>query len=142
MSQVVLAPCSHVNYFHVQLQPIGLLVIFAPLLRTPSPIMQSSSDTLFLLGSRKRLNPTEHRTEHFLMGGTNCYITYQTHEFLFLFPVGGSTIVTVARLLFFCPRALLNEEHRTAKWWLRYAPLYTRKLQGNYSFGSYSWLSP
>ena len=48
---------------------------------------------------------TEHRTEHFLMGGSNCCITFQTHEFLFLFPVGGATVVTVARFLFFCPRA-------------------------------------
>ena len=70
----------------------------------PSP-MQSSSDTLFLLGSRKALNSTEHCTEHFPRSGANCCITFQTHEFLFLFPAGGSTIVTVARFLFFCPRA-------------------------------------
>ena len=48
---------------------------------------------------------TEHRTEHFLMGGSNCCITFHTHDFLFLFPVGGATMVTVARFLFFCPRA-------------------------------------
>ena len=48
---------------------------------------------------------TEHRTEHFLMGGSNCCIPFHTHEFLFLFPVGGATMVTVARFLFFCPRA-------------------------------------
>ena len=29
----------------------------------------------------------EHRTERFLMGGSNCCITFYTHEFLFLFPV-------------------------------------------------------
>ena len=67
--------------------------------------MQSSSDTVFLLGSRKTLNSTEHRTEHFPVGSPNYCITFQTHEFLFIFPVGGSTIVTVARFLFFCPRA-------------------------------------
>ena len=48
---------------------------------------------------------TEHRTEHFLMGGSNCCITFHTHEFFFLFPFGGATMVTVARFLFFCPRA-------------------------------------
>ena len=48
---------------------------------------------------------TEHRTENFLMDGSNCFITFPTHEFLFLFPVGGATMVTVARFLFFCPRA-------------------------------------
>ena len=49
---------------------------------------------------------TEHRTEHFLMGGSNCCITFYTHdEFFFLFLVGRATIVTVARFLFFCPRA-------------------------------------
>ncbi|CAN0018512.1 unnamed protein product, partial [Ascophyllum nodosum] len=48
-----------------------------------------------------------HRTPHgaFPMGGSNCCITFHTHEFLFIFPVGGATIVTVARFLFFCPRA-------------------------------------
>ena len=70
----------------------------------PSPMI-SSSDILFLPGSRKTMNSTDHRTEHFPMGGANCCITFQTHEFLFLSPVGGSTIVTVARFLFFCPRA-------------------------------------
>ena len=49
---------------------------------------------------------TEHRTEHFLMDGSNCCITFHTHdEFFFLFPVGGATVVTVARFLLFCPRA-------------------------------------
>ena len=49
---------------------------------------------------------TEHRTEHFLIGGSNCCITFHTHEFLFLFPVGGATImVTLASFFFFCPRA-------------------------------------
>ena len=48
---------------------------------------------------------TEQRTEHFLMGGSNCRITFHTHEFLFRFPVGGATMVTVARFLFFCPHA-------------------------------------
>ena len=48
---------------------------------------------------------TEHRTEHFLMGGSNCCITFHTHEFFFLFPVGGATMVTVARFLFFYLRA-------------------------------------
>ena len=63
----------------------------------------------FLLGSRKTLmrsigfhtrlyfptleTSTVHRTEHFPMGDENCYITFHTHEFLFLFPVGVSTIV-------------------------------------------------
>ena len=47
----------------------------------------------------------EHRSEHFLMGDSNCCITFHSHEFLFLFPVGGATIVTVARFLFFSPRA-------------------------------------
>ena len=47
----------------------------------------------------------EHRTEHFLMGGSNCCITFHTHELLFLFPVGGATIVTVARFHFLGPRA-------------------------------------
>ena len=70
----------------------------------PSP-MQSSSDNLFLLGSRKTLNFTKHLTEHFPIGGANYCINFQTHELLFLFPVRGSTIVTVVRFLFFCPRA-------------------------------------
>ena len=48
---------------------------------------------------------TELRTEHFLMGGSNCCITFHTHEFLFLFPVGGATMVTVASFSFFYPRA-------------------------------------
>ena len=48
---------------------------------------------------------TEHRTEHFLMGGSNCCITFHTHELFSLFPVGEATMVTVARFLFFCPRA-------------------------------------
>ena len=49
---------------------------------------------------------TEHRTEHyFVMGGSNYCITFHTHEFFFLFPVEGATMVAVARFLFFCPRA-------------------------------------
>ena len=44
MSQVVPPPCSHVNYFHVQLQPIGLGV-FAPLLRTPAAKLRLESPT-------------------------------------------------------------------------------------------------
>ena len=48
---------------------------------------------------------TEHRTEHFLLGGSNCCIIFHTHEFLFLFPVGGATMDAVASFLFFfCPR--------------------------------------
>ena len=39
------------------------------------------------------------------MGGSNCCITFHTHEFFFLFPVGGATMFTVARFLFLCPRA-------------------------------------
>ena len=69
----------------------------------PSP-MQSSWVILLLLGSRKTLNSTDHHTEYFPMGGANHCMTFQTHEFLFLFPVGGSTIVAVARFLLFCPR--------------------------------------
>ena len=67
--------------------------------------MQSSSDILFLLGSRNTLNSTDHHTKYFPMGGANCCMTFQIHGFLFLFLVGGSRIVTVARFLFFCPRA-------------------------------------
>ena len=71
----------------------------------PSP-MQSSSDILVFLGSIKTLNSTDHHTKHFLMmGGANCCMTFQIHEFLFFFLVGGSAIVTVARLLSFCRRA-------------------------------------
>ena len=143
-------PCSHVNYFHVQLQPIRPDV-FAPLLRTsaeklrlesltrgwrmhwswcrgcwcparmlrdvpdeampelfdvrnchdvkhalPSP-MQSFSDIYFLLGSRKTLlNSTKHhRTPHgsFPNGWCELQYTFQTHELLFPFPVGGSTFI-------------------------------------------------
>ena len=47
---------------------------------------------------------TEHRTEHFLMGGSKCCITFHTYEFFFS-PVGGATMVTVASFFFFCPRA-------------------------------------
>ena len=64
----------------------------------PSPI-QSSWDIVFLFGSRKTLNSTDHPTEYFPMGGANCCMTFQTHEFLFLFPLGGSTIVAVSFLL-------------------------------------------
>ena len=39
-------------------------------------------------------------------------------------------------------RVLLNEGHRTAKWWLRHAPSYPRKVQGNHCFSLCSWLSP
>ena len=77
---------------------------------------------------------TEHRTEHFLVGGSNCCITFHTHEFLFLFPVGGG--------LFFSVRVLLNKEYRTPKWWICHAPPYPRNVQGNHCFGSCSWLSP
>ena len=45
------------------------------------------------------------------MDGSNCCITFHTHEFLFLFPVGGATIVTVARFIFFCRRAPERASH-------------------------------
>ena len=188
MSQVVHPP---VNYFHVQLQPIGPGV-FALLLRTPaaklrlelqprswrrrwcrgcwcpakmlrdvpdeampklfdvrkchrvkhalpSP-MQSSSDILFLLRSRKTLNSTDHRTEHFPMGGANCCVTFRTHEFLFLFPVGGSKIVTVAKFLFFCP---CSPERRASHSEMVASPYPPLAAQGAlFCFGLCSWLSP
>ena len=84
---------------------------------------------------------TEHRTEHFLMGGSKCCITFHIHEFLFIFPVGGGIIiVTVAS--FSSVRVLLNEEYRTPKWSLCHAPPYPRKVQGNHCFDSCLWLSP
>ena len=84
---------------------------------------------------------TEHRTEHFLMGGLNCCITFHTHEFLFLYPVGGTTMVTVARFLFFCPRASEQRVSHT-EGWICHVPPYPCKVQGNHCFGSCSWLSP
>ena len=108
---------------------------------SPSP-MQSYSDTLYFHGSRKTLNSTEHRTGHFPMGNANCCITFQTHEFLFLFPVGGSTIVTVKRFLFFCPSCDPEQRASQAKWWLRRARPYPRKVQENHNYDSCSWLSP
>ena len=44
MLQVVPPPVPHVNYFYVQLQPIGLGV-FAPLLRTPAAKLRLESPT-------------------------------------------------------------------------------------------------
>ena len=89
---------------------------------------------------------TEHRTEHyFLMGGLNCCITFHTREFLFLFPVGGATIMVIVRcdVPFLFVHVLLNEEYRTLKWWICHNPLYyPRKVQGNHCFGSCSWLFP
>ena len=72
---------------------------------------------------------TEHRTKHFLMGGSNCCITFHTHEFFFLFPVGGATMVTVA-VFFSSVRVLLDKDYRTPKWWMCHAPPYPRKVQG------------
>ena len=40
-----------------------------------------------------------------IMGGDDCCITFHTYEFLLFLPVGGSTIVTVARFLLVCLRA-------------------------------------
>ena len=90
--------------------------------------MQSSPDTLFLLGSRKTLNSTDHHTEHFPMGGANCCMTFQTQEFLFLSSSEGQQ-PSPLRGSFSSVRVLLNEEHRTAKWWLRHAPLHPCKVQ-------------
>ena len=84
---------------------------------------------------------TEHRTEHFIMGGSNCCIIFHTHEFFFLFPVGGATMVTVA-IFFSSVRVLLDKDYRTPKWWICHALPYPRKVQGNHCFGSCSWLSP
>ena len=76
----------------------GLLEFCTPFLRYPS--LETS---------------TEHRTEHFLVGSSNCCITFHIHEFLFFFPVRGATIiVTVAS--FSSVRVLLNEEYCTPKW--------------------------
>ena len=90
----------------------------------PSPV-QSSSDTLFLLGSRKTLNSTDHRTEHFSqwvvriaaslskpMSSSSCSPSEDQQSSLSL---RGSFFSSV--------RVLVNEKHRTAKWWLRHAPL-------------------
>ena len=106
----------------------------------PSPI-QSSWDIVFLFGLRKTLNSTDHQTEYFPMDGANCCMTFQTHEFLFLFPVGGSTTVAVARFLFFCPRGPeLRVSH--SEMVASPCPPYSRKVQGNHCFGSCPWLYP
>ena len=107
---------------------------------SPSP-MQSSLDTLFFLGLRKTPNSTEHRTEHFPMDGANCCITSQTHASSSFSPSEDQKSSPL-RGSFYYVRVFLNEEHRTAKWFLRQAPPYPRKVQGNHCFGSCSWFSP
>ena len=84
---------------------------------------------------------TEHRTEYFLMGGSNCCIIFHTHELLFLFPVGGATMSPL-RGFFSSVHVLLNKEYRTPKWWVCHAPPYPRKVQGNHYIRSCSWFSP
>ena len=84
---------------------------------------------------------TEHRTEHFLIGGSNCCIAFHTHDLLLLFPVGGANMVTVTRFLFFCPCASEQRVSHTKVVDLP-CPPYPRKVQGNHCFGSCSWLSP
>ena len=50
-------------------------------------------------------------------------------------------MVTVARFLFFCPRASEQRVSHTEEVDLS-CPPYLRKVQGNHCFGSCSWLSP
>ena len=76
------------------------------------------------------------------MGGSNCCITFYTHEFLFLFPV-GEQLWSPSQGFFSSVRVLLNKEYRPPKWWICHAPPCPRKVQGNHCFGSScSWLSP
>ena len=86
--------------------------------------------TLFSSSDREEtVNSIEHRTENFPMGGAKCRMTFHTtHEFLYIFPVGESTIiVTVARFFFLCPYA---SERRTSHSEIMASPCLSLSLQG------------
>ena len=84
---------------------------------------------------------TEHRTEHFLMGGSIA-ASLSTPMSSSSFSPSEEQLWSPLRGLFSSVRVLLDKEYRTPKWWICHAPPYPGKVQGNHCSGSCSWLSP